>query len=258
MKKLNLNKTDLSSIKRHLVLLGNEMIFTILFVMMGLVGCFITYSSFNKESFIRWDNSIKVSGFIVSINETHFGMGGDISTASIFEYEYRYLFEGSIHAGKSYSTGIRLNKNDEITVLVQEKNFDESKILGGSFRSSPFPVWGLGIIILPIYMLYICYSNTRESLKVFAIIEKGVLTTGTYFHSKETNEEQNDMKLYEHNIKYIVENEEVIARHTSTDKVLKDKLNIVYNQQQKEEFIILDHLPVLFRKKMIKRLKTSI
>jgi hypothetical protein len=215
---LNINKSQLVAIKKHLFLFSHDTVMSFLFTAFSLVGCIVIFSSYNNESFISWNNSIKVSSTVTSLNKTKFGIGDDLSSTLIYEYGYSYLLEDSTYIGKSYSTGKRLSVNEEITVLVQNKSLDKSKINGLPFRCFPFDLWALILVILPLLGLFVLIKRLREAIICYTIIENGSITIGSYLGSQETNEEENEIKLYKHLIKYYVDGEDILAEHKSIEK----------------------------------------
>jgi len=245
---LNIGQNELGRLKWRLRLLNIEFLFGFVFTILGIIGSYLTFNSYNRESFIlNWKESFNVKGTITKVEKINFAVDG----VSVYENTYKYQIENSTIIGSSYSTGQKFELGNQVVILVQLKDQTISKISGQ--RSSPFSLFALGVMVLPFAGLHILIRGMKGGDQVYSIISDGVLTTAeSRKYSKVEDDDTiktflfyNDSNGNKHRLTNYKEKE--------TDKGLA---KIIYMKSNPEHAFVLDSKGLFGNHKIIKKLVT--
>lgn len=231
--------------------LNAESLFGLLVFLAGLIGTIHIYSSYNKESFIiNWQDTFTEKGKILASNKTLYGYGDEISSTSIFGYNYNYIINDTLYEGVGYSTGQKYFVGDSVDIRILQNDHKLSLIKG--LRKSPFDLWVLCIIVLPISGLYVLIRGIKLGISLGDILSRGIYTIGKYDKSIETNEKQVDEKLFKHSIEFTdLNGNKCVTSYSSIRKKIKNDIELVYDKVNPNNTFIFDSEAILWKKKII-------
>lgn len=231
---LNIEERDLYQLKRSLKYLNSEMLFQIMFALFSTVGCIIMLVSFDKESFIiNWNNTLHTQGQITNVEETNYGIGNDLSSVSIYKNTFIYSAEGLTYEGVSYSTGRQVELSDNVNITFFIDNPEISKITNQ--RMSPFSLFALGIIFLPLLGIYFIRQGVIEGQRNYNILADGILTMSEKTIRTTINDEEG-------NKSYVFYRDLDEKKHRISTYINKEPsettLEVIYQKSQPSEAMV--------------------
>lgn len=226
-------------------------LFGFIFFCFGLFFTVVFYSSYNRESFIlNWQNTISVEGIILHVNKTRFSIGDETSATSVYEYNYQYFVNGTTYLGKDFSTGMQHSIGNKVKVAVQPYDFGISRING--MRKSPFGLSALNTILFPIFGLILMVRGIKWGAKKGEILSRGILTAGKCFKTIETNETENDEKLFKHFITYSdLNGKKRMSSFNSLKKEFPQEIELVFDKIDPDNTFIFDSEIILWKNKIL-------
>jgi hypothetical protein len=218
------------------------------------VGYYFVVSSTTRSSFTLIDRDLRsVTGTVLSESDTPFGKEGEAPGDPVVRVMFTYRVGNVSYTNAGYSASGNVKPGDELEVHYKESNPEISKAT--ALRASPFGVYGLLAIIFPMAGLLLFLRGVRWGNKFVSILKNGSITEGKLLSVVGSSER------YRHY--YSFEDENGIKRrvaHDTEERVANEKISILYDRHnpEKAEVVHWRNLPVLFRRRKIRRVLESI
>lgn len=213
------------------------------------VAYYFGISSITRSSLIVFDRDLQYTkGSVISISETSFGEGGEMTHYPIFEIGFSYHVRNVTHTNLGYTTSKDIRLGDELNIAYKETNPKISK--AATLKASPFGLYVIIGIVLPVAGLILFFKGLRWGNRFVLLLKNGAVVDGQLLTVTESGE---DFRHY-----YVYEDGDGKKRRValeSSDKKANERVGILYDQSDPEKAEVLNwnSLPFFFGRNVIKR-----
>ncbi len=188
---------------------------------------------FNKD----WQET---KGKIVSVEPTN----SYVNDTRVYQYFQSFEMGGQRYTGKSYTVEQRYNSGQEITILFNANNPNESYIKGS--RRAEFPAFVLFVLLFPLIGMGFIVTSFLKNIKAIRLLEIGEFTRGKLVSKEVTNTKNNEQTVF----KYAFEFEVGGRKQKATCKTHRchlvedeEKEIILYDRFNPEFNFVFDAMP---------------
>lgn len=134
----------------------------------------------------------QIEGVVLKKEETNCS----INEMDIMKIYYQFRIDNNTFEAYSFSSKSKYRINESFQIQYLVKNPEQSKIVNTS--NAPYGFWAfLFILIFPSLGLYLVYKNYKQLKKYTFILNDFEFSTGIQVSIKKTDDEVNDVPIYE-------------------------------------------------------------
>lgn len=110
-----------------------------------------------------------------------------VNEVTVYSYLHAFELDGKRFTGKSYTTGQQFQEGQEVTILYDLNNPNDSHVSGS--KRAIFPAFVLFVLIFPLVGLAFIIHSMRHNLKAIKLLEIGEFTRGKMIAKEATGGE---------------------------------------------------------------------
>jgi len=222
----------------------------IIFSLTIVVYYYFAILTITRNSLIVFDRDLQYTkGSVVSITESSFAEGGEMSHYPIFKIAFRYQVGDATYTNIGYTTSKDIRQGDELNVSYKESNPKISK--AATLKASPFGLFVLLGIVLPVAGLLLFLQGLRWGNNFVLMLKNGAIAYGQLLSVVRNGEDYKHYYLYEDG-----DGRKRRVAFKTSDKKVDERVRILYDQHDpdKAEVLNWNNLPILFGRNTIRRM----